>query len=1198
MFSNISSHRWWCMGLLVCLMTSGCPQDEDPVDEKVDEKIDEKIDGKVDEEQDTLNCDDLSTAGLDPDEFVVDTVICLYNLHKNDDFKAKIDAFLTTDATAMSQVTSHQFEDQDTTLVMHPTDPDNEAFFEISLPTNDRSLFLEGLLRDEPIPTDTETFLSRKPPESELPAHVIDIRGPVPDDDISAVPQGGIATATACTQTIGDANEYYALGSSGVPLTPYGRGAAFFYGPAGLWENDTYDQGSLDFEKQLLRAFPQYQWQRNHNKTIIDENMTSQLVGYMKDPDIHTIFVVTHGVPAIGTFGFRGGIQVAAYTKPEWKANGKAELTQLRNIYGKKFVSHYKILEQKINKKKKKAVADRGILIHPGALFTMPPDGPSGAALDEQKGILAANYCHAGEFFDDLDYSSSFHVISGGSDEGVSIGSDFDMQRLADLSTWNSYHSILNRENRYLTQLLDQWSLKAELIPDLVTGGLPDLKKLINQAKSSAAGSKLLTWRVLRPEHDIPDMEAYPTIKSLEPTGKLGDFGTNGAKIASGMRISFSSLVEALDIDVELLNDGQSPVSKPNRIVVNVPKSCGQTAKAEWVQTYCLPSQTSGWQINISKVSLIHLPPPGSDEICKTANPKYAAAKAKIDDHASDLSSHPHYVTITIPGDDGDPLTAPNGIRFQGNETGDYTLDDYSEIPVMVNDVFPDTCLVQNWKYTSLPVHSDPVKLTGSGFRVHIPCSSTCTASALAPSGQQTQASSFANTGAAAATCSQLIREGVIPPNLPIDSEPILTTTKSRGYLVAEQSDTLWSTDGTLLGTKQITNTPIPQERTLENLAAVGSTLFFTSDNQLWRTDPTHTSDSAQDVALPPAQDADRHGLPGSLIAASDGNTDRLFFRYARTHLTQSGKEHIGTVIASVTPAGSVDIVLDPAIHQAASMGFYGVLYPFPGADPSLLFQGGCAAGFPCSGQSLRNRPWTLLGGLAQPVGSFSENSLISNPVITLTSGMFFTAPSKLSGKDHVLWFFDVGNNNNIQKVTGTETGSGKMIQFVRNQANVLFAHDSSKLYFVRIDEKSIRRITDTSPLSSNVIFASQNNKLPNQLTLVGDQLFFSVGTDIYVYDEKTSTPTLLGSTTMPPKYFIEVDGRVYFVVPATGGTANPFDDELWVADNSGIQPIRQQWSEYQKGDISPLARIGNTLVFFMREHLNDDPWELWRLPL
>ncbi len=1091
--------------------------------------------------------------------------------------------------------------------------------------------FLESLILDTN-PEIDNVPAPRKPLASILPEHLTRADTPLVTTSAAGVVSKAVtASEAACSMTVDGANQYYALSASGVPLTPYKRGAAFFHGPAGLWGEHSSHDTSLDKQYvEVQRAFPGYHWERNHSTTVLDENMVPTLVGdaqnpsmgYLNDPEIHTLYIATHSM-----VGFGGGIQVAAYTRQGWKNGGRQQLKQLKDTYGRKFVTSQKAH----SRKGKKSIAAWLIIVHPGALFTTPPTATKDTPAtelplfpDEKRGILGLGYCYAGEFFGAKDYSSTFHLIAGGSDDGVSSTGLADFRRLVHFSTnWTSYPAVVNRENRYFSRVWDQWSRKAKFRS---TGaGITNFAKEAEKANTNPGGTQLISWRVLRPETKIPDMESYPTVKSIGPTSTniVGDFGTNGAKISNGTRVSFSSLVEAIGVIVNPLDAGQAPMSMGDKIVVNVPTACGgDVAKAEWVKTYCIndpvsgSSHTSGWQLDIRDVSLIQLPAPKGAELCQS-NPGFANAKAQIDVHKQDLLEHEHYVTITIPGGEGSPLKAPNGIRFEGNDNGDYAVDDYGAETVFINKNDPNaSCLVQRWKYTTVPTPDSPV--SGSGFRIHIPCTDACSAAAVAPT-----PSNSLDTSPTLLSKSVLGPENpaeiCLPPLtpilegpvvdfsgahvLPIIHRPLLVTTADRGYFVAEDNVSLWRTDATLAGTQAIPQAgPPPSGPGPADLTALGTTLFFTSGRDLHRIDATMNLSEIVQLPVgvsPPSPSDSLHDRPGSLKVVSNGSESELYFRYGRWHVPLPGiPATTGKVIAKIGATGPVSIVLNPAVHQTSSLGGFGVLFDATTLAPTLIFEGGCATGFPCNDKA-RDVPWIF---------DNTQEEVTVEPIAPPEGPLFASDDSVVSMSSHV---FFIGNTNGIEALwySAGPSPAGEMpllqvvkdtegmdLQFSRNQQNKLFAHDSSTLYVVDISSLSIRRISIADPSTSTEIFASSNGSVPNQLTLVNNQLFFTEGGNVHVYDG--SVVTLLDTLPRDPRDLIEVGGRVFFVVSAVGGIADQNDDELWVIEGSTVRPVRTQWSDYEKGDISHLARIGTTLVFFMREHVGEKPWELWRLPM
>ncbi len=1138
----------------------------------------------------------VSAEGKDVEVLVVKAVICLYNAYKNEDYQSEIAAFLDNNVVAKQVVSGYQFDEDE--LIMTPKNPEYDAFFTVNLTANDRELFDQSLTLALEVTSNDDEKAIAKPSPSNLPSHVI--ARPKTSTVVSAA--AFASAASTCDSTATTPTEYYALGTAGVPLTPFKRGFARWLGPYQLWPDTVYDKHAENETIILQRIFRRYDWFQNATETTINQNLLSDLVAFLTNPEVHTVALSSHGMRGNpGLFGlgkFSGGIYVAAYEDSLWKEMNTVTKA-LKLTYGKENVTHQQIWDWQ----DKKPIAQWAILVNPGAVFDKHIVGP-----DDYRGMAWQIQCHAGAIL--KNFSPRFHVVAGSADKNIGLAGAEDINLIRRYTTKSdSLAPILSRSSLYITDIFNNWSNKEDLAESAV-GGTASPGTLAKRVKAitDPNGERMLSWRVLKPESNVPKLEAYPKIHNIQLHAPVGEFGTHG-KVTNGVRVEFSSLVNAVDFQIQYLDDGESPTSNSSKVVVNIPKACSETATVKWLDTYCVPGQTSGWQFDIEGVSLVHLPV--SQSVCSHQD-GFAETKQQIATHGDELEDHQNYLTIAIPR----TLTAPNGSAFEGNSDGDFALDDYEEKTVLVTqqenpaddpDVVGDSflpvvgqCVTQKWKHTTRPPleTSDPA---GSAFRVHIPCLSACstgTGGAFAPSSVNALSDSASAMAATSATCPPIgspVKVGPVPFSFPVSQLSKFWRAGERLYFerFAKNIHELWSIDGTEDGAVNLLGL---QNKAIDQWLPYAGNFYFNWKDELWRSNGTLAG--TKQISIPTAKGrADPRGF-----AVVDGG---LHFRHIARIPPPDGNPFntkLGVAISrvdvdTVTGAESFSQVMDP--FSEPRINAKGTIARL---DDTYIFDADCdrdEAGCSKAGVELFRLQTTGAKNRIADIYPGGESSrALKTPIVLDEPGplrkvtedtiVFAAADSAETGLE--LWQTDGATVTKILAATGSESLNLNL------EGAIVIPPTATASYQMFIVDQEAATLWRVTPTGSEVLFQSGEQgrfQTIGHLTSIGEeesqQIFFTQGKHLYGFRVAPLTQ---------PRIVHSFARSIYGLAAGNGFLYINIAGALWISNGSqaGTVPIRTSWPGYSRVLISRLYPVdGNTFLFFVAE-ADSENWDLWRL--
>ncbi len=577
------------------------------------------------------DCDKLVLGGPDQSAiYVLRKVVCFYNMNKqNDAYRDQVTAFLTTDATAQSLVQSHRFEDD--RIVLVPNDPNFRRVFDIGLqhadweilsnafplsivdeqtsrlelsieqiksqydndkvagsvvhfvPDGHETLHRSDWFRYKKV-RDTVEFLASSFDLDTAPQGIVDRLGIVSKTTRAlralAAPPGSPPVATS-----GSSQYYNELGAfRGIALTPYTNQVAHWSFYRGIFESLFEKASSLPI---FLEIFDGYQLVDSTGSDITFADILNPtaasantdylevLIDILENPDIQVMRVASHGLNGrIGTsiWGPLNG-QVAI---------GNALIGHYSSLYGfsEQTTGDPYVINSFTSFGSGTALVKLGV----NWARMMAHHVTAG----NKKGVLSLFTCSALETVEgttqtgvDWSIDDAFYLTMSASGNQLAVFDTFDILQLRHAIRDSTKYLAMSQfgPGVYLNQLLEQWTIKGEILPAL-NEIAANWEQLRDAAATHNDGTHMVSLRQLRPDANAPNnrnIEPFPKVFGIT-AGPYDDrvFFEDGV-MPSDVTIQFSSLVTAAPVLVETITSAQQPLVSPSKIVISVPEACEAT---------------------------------------------------------------------------------------------------------------------------------------------------------------------------------------------------------------------------------------------------------------------------------------------------------------------------------------------------------------------------------------------------------------------------------------------------------------------------------------------------------------------------------------------------------------------------------------------------------------------------------------------
>jgi ELWxxDGT repeat protein len=384
----------------------------------------------------------------------------------------------------------------------------------------------------------------------------------------------------------------------------------------------------------------------------------------------------------------------------------------------------------------------------------------------------------------------------------------------------------------------------------------------------------------------------------------------------------------------------------------------------------------------------------------------------------------------------------------------------------------------------------------------------------------------------------------------------------------------LWTTNGTSAGTALLKDiSPGFVNSRPNNLTVIGSKVFFTASDgvhgtELWTTDGT-TGNTQLVSDIDP-------GSANSNIFSLTAIGSKVFFD------ANDGTHGSEAWVSDGTPGGTFSLGdLNPGSAGSNANGF-------TQAGSNIFF----TATTPAAGNELWVTDGTALGThMVKDIhAGASDSNIDANSFRAFGSSLIFSADDGVNGQE--LWISDgTSGGTMLLKNINTTAGQGSFPNSL-TLAN-------GKLFFIANDGTNSEVWVSSGTTATTSALTSTSNFMPQNLTAVGNSVFFTgftLAAGFELYTTTGGAPTLLdiapGATGSNPANLTAVGSKLFFIAQDT--TAH--GTELWVSTDGtmahttmvlDINPAANQSS-----NPSNLTAAGG-LLFFSADDGTDGP-ELW----